>query len=185
MSAGQRAVSPLDLLVSSLVTALLERRETVAVAESLTAGLVTSGFGAVPGVSAVLRGGIVAYSTDLKATLLDVPTAVLSSRGAVSAEAAEAMAVGVRARCGSDWGLATTGVAGPDPQEDKPAGTVYVAVVGPGGRQHAGPEVVAAARRAGVLAADGSLDRGTVRTAAAHAVLSLLDRSLSRSGSRR
>jgi nicotinamide-nucleotide amidase len=184
MSVGEPTVT-LDLLVSSLVTALLERRETVAVAESLTAGLVTSCFGTVPGVSAVLRGGIVAYSTDLKATLLDVPSTVLSSRGAVSAETAEAMAAGVRARCGSDWGLATTGVAGPDPQEGKVAGTVYVAVVGPGGTQHAGPEVVAAARRAGVLTAGGPIDRAAVRTAAAHAVLSVLDRSLRQRGSER
>jgi nicotinamide-nucleotide amidase len=178
MSTGQPAASPLGQLVSSLVATLLERGETVAVAESLTAGLVTSHFGAVPGVSAVLRGGIVAYSTDLKATLLDVPTAVLSSHGAVSAETARAMAAGVRGRCGSDWGIATTGVAGPDPQEDKPAGTVYVAVVGPSGTRQAGPDVVTAARRAGVLAANRPLDRATVRTAAAHAVLLLLDGSL-------
>jgi nicotinamide-nucleotide amidase len=170
--------STVDLLVSSSVAALLERRETVAVAESLTAGLVVGRFGDVPGVSAVLRGGIVAYATDLKATLLDVPDDVLTAHGAVSRETAGAMAAGVRIRCRSDWGLATTGVAGPDPQEGKPAGTVYVAVIGPGCSRQAGPEVVAAAQDAGVVTVGDCIDRTAVRTAAVHAVLALLDMCL-------
>jgi nicotinamide-nucleotide amidase len=170
--------SPLDVLVSSSVVTLLERGETVAVAESLTAGLVLGRFGALPGVSAALRGGIVAYATDLKATLLDVPQAVLASRGAVSPETADAMASGVRVRCRTDWGLATTGVAGPDPQEGKPAGTVYVAVVGPGLARQAGPAVVDAAQRAGVITKDACPDRAAVRSAAVHAVLALFDECL-------
>jgi nicotinamide-nucleotide amidase len=169
--------SPLDTLVSSTVAGLLERRETVAVAESLTAGLVVSRLGAVPGVSAALRGGIVAYATDLKATLLDVPPAVLADHGAVSRETAVAMATGVRVRCRSDWGLATTGVAGPDAQEGKPVGTVFVAVVGPGCSRHSGPAVLAAAQRAGVVPV-ACIDRAAVRTAAVHAVLALFDECL-------
>ncbi|MGD7787418.1 CinA family protein [Propionibacteriaceae bacterium Y1700] len=116
-----------------IVSALLARGQTLATAESLTGGLVATMLTAVPGVSAVFRGAVVAYATDLKATLLGVDPGHLTRHGAVDRQTARAMAEGVRTSCGSDWGVATTGVAGPDPQEDKPVGLVHVAVSGPQG----------------------------------------------------
>jgi nicotinamide-nucleotide amidase len=122
-----------------VVAGLTARGQYVAVAESLTGGLLAAALASVPGASVVFRGGIVAYATDLKASLLGVDQAVLDSCGAVSAETAGAMAMGVRARLGATFGLATTGVAGPDPAEGKPVGTVYIAATrgdsGPGSRQ--------------------------------------------------
>ena len=96
-----------------VVAELTARRQHVAVAESLTGGLLAAALASVPGASVVFRGAIVAYATDLKASLLGVDQAVLDSRGAVSAETAQAMAEGVRSRLGATFGLATTGVAGP------------------------------------------------------------------------
>ena len=110
---------------------LVDRRETVATAESLTGGLVAATIVEIPGVSAVFRGGLIVYATELKASLAGVPEGLLAERGPVDPEVAVALAAGARARCGADWGLATTGVAGPDPQDGKPVGLVYVAVHGP------------------------------------------------------
>jgi nicotinamide-nucleotide amidase len=111
-----------------VVVRLAERGLTVAVAESLTGGLVVADLVAVPGASAVVRGGIVAYATDLKAELLGVDAALLATGGAIQAAVAEQMAAGVRVRLGADLGLATTGVAGPDPQDGHPPGEVWIAV---------------------------------------------------------
>ncbi|WP_318241436.1 CinA family protein [Cellulomonas avistercoris] len=119
-------------LAGELLAALARRGWTLAVAESLTGGLVTATLVEVPGASAVLRGGVVAYATDLKATLLGVDTELLAQRGAVDPDVASAMAAGARRRLGADVGLATTGVAGPDPQDGHPPGTVHVAVATPG-----------------------------------------------------
>ena len=119
--------------VTAVVRALVERHETVSVAESLTGGLLAATLVEIPGVSAVFRGGLVVYATDLKHSLAGVPRGLLDERGPVDPEVALALAAGVRERCGSDWGVATTGVAGPDPQDGKPVGTVFVAVAGPGG----------------------------------------------------
>jgi nicotinamide-nucleotide amidase len=115
-------------LATRVVAALTERGETVAVAESLTGGLLAAALVEVPGASAVFRGGIVAYATDLKATLLGVPGALLERHGAVHPEVAAAMAGGVRRRLDATFGLATTGVAGPDPADGQPVGTVFIAV---------------------------------------------------------
>jgi len=115
------------------VRALLGAGATVATAESLTGGLVGAALTSVAGSSAVYRGGVVAYATDLKHTLLGVDAALLAERGPVDPDVAEAMAGGVRAGLGADYGVATTGVAGPDPQGSTPVGTVWVAVAGPGG----------------------------------------------------
>ncbi len=104
---------------------------TVATAESLTGGLLAAELTAKAGASAVMRGGIVAYATDLKQRLLDVPAALLAAHGPVDPQVAAAMALGVRQRCSATWGLATTGVAGPDPQGPAPVGTVYLAAAGP------------------------------------------------------
>ena len=129
--AGMRA----DLLheAETVLNALVAAGHTLAVAESLTGGLLSATITDVPGASAVFRGGVCAYSSDLKVSLLDVPDDLVRSDGVVSASVAEAMAAGARTRLGSTYALSTTGVAGPDPQEGKPVGTVFVAVSGPGG----------------------------------------------------
>ncbi|HEY8533187.1 MAG TPA: CinA family protein [Micromonospora sp.] len=116
----------------AVVRALARRGETLAVVESLTGGLLAATVVDVPGASAVFRGGLVAYATDLKASLVGVPHDLLAERGPVDPDVARALAEGGRSRCGADWALATTGVAGPQPQGDKPVGLVYVALVGPG-----------------------------------------------------
>jgi nicotinamide-nucleotide amidase len=105
---------------------LEDRGLTLAVAESLTGGLIASRLVDVPGSSAWFRGGIVSYASDVKFGVLDVPEGPV-----VSPEAAAAMATGVRDLLGADVGLSTTGVAGPEPMEDRPPGTVWLgAVVG-------------------------------------------------------
>jgi len=114
---------------------LVERGETLAVAESLTGGLLAATIVEVAGVSAVFRGGLVVYATDLKASLAGVPSPLLAAQGPVDPDVALSLASGVRRVCGADWGVATTGVAGPDPQDGKPVGLVYVAVAGPDSRR--------------------------------------------------
>jgi PncC family amidohydrolase len=143
--------------VHDLLTA---RDETVAVAESLTGGLLGATFTQIPGASRTFRGGVLAYATDLKCTLLGVPSPLLDAEGAVSAQVAASMAGGVRDRLAATYGVALTGVAGPDSQEGRPPGMVFVAVAGP---------------------ADGvvrpltlSGDRDAVRTAAVRSALELL-----------
>ncbi|MFE9309368.1 CinA family protein [Streptomyces sp. NPDC006706] len=114
-----------------VVTLLTVRGETVAVAESLTGGLVAAEITAVPGASKVFRGSVTAYATELKHRLLGVDATLLAERGAVDPQVAAQMAAGVRKALEADWGIATTGVAGPDPQDGQPVGTVFVAVAGP------------------------------------------------------
>jgi nicotinamide-nucleotide amidase len=123
------------VIAQTLVSALSEQGQTVAVAESLTGGLLCSTLVEVPGASAVVRGGVVAYATELKHRLLGVDADLLAGNGAVDPDVAAQMALGVRDRLGADWGLATTGVAGPDPQDGIQPGRVYVAVAGPLGAQ--------------------------------------------------
>jgi nicotinamide-nucleotide amidase len=120
-------------LAARIVGLLTQRQQTVAVAESLTGGLLGAAITTVPGASAVFRGGVIAYATDLKAALLGVPNVLLADRGAVDPEVAGTMATGVRQRLGAAIGVATTGVAGPDPQDGKPPGTVHIAVSAGGG----------------------------------------------------
>lgn len=112
---------------------LVTAGQTLASAESLTGGLVGAAVTSVPGASAAYVGGVLAYATRVKVDLLGVPQSVVDDLGVVSDECAAAMAEGVRAHLGSAWGIATTGVAGPDLQEGKPAGRVHVAVAGPEG----------------------------------------------------
>ncbi len=149
-----------------LVARLTTAGRSVAVAESLTGGAVVARLVGVAGASAVVRGGIVAYDTALKASLLGVPPALLATYGAVHPEVAAAMAEGVRRAAAvdghpADLGVATTGVAGPDPLGSAPVGLVYVAVADAAGttvREH---------RFEG--------DRAAVREQAADAALALLD----------
>ncbi|MFF0525505.1 CinA family nicotinamide mononucleotide deamidase-related protein [Actinomadura nitritigenes] len=119
----------LDRVVHRL---LAERSATVAVAESLTGGGIGAELTAMPGSSATYAGGVVAYATELKHRLLGVPDVLLAERGAVHPDVAAAMAEGVRDRLGATYGLAVTGVAGPEPQDGRPVGTVYIGVTGPG-----------------------------------------------------
>ena len=143
---------------------LHERGETLAVAESLTGGALGAALVAVPGVSTTFRGGVIAYATELKSELLGVDADQLAKQGPVDPDVAVAMAVGVRERLGATWGLATTGVAGPDPQDGHPPGVFFVALAGPDGS------------RVKALALDG--DRAAVRAAAVAAALALLRTAL-------
>lgn len=99
---------------------------TVATAESLTAGMVAAALADVPGASAVLQGGVVAYQNHVKAELLGVGGDLLAARGAVDPEVARRMAAGARRALGADVGVATTGVAGPEPHQGRPVGTVML-----------------------------------------------------------
>ena len=137
---------------------LLEaHRQTLAVAESLTGGLLAATIVDVPGASRVFRGGLVVYATDLKATLAGVPAELLAARGPVDPDVAAALARGARQRCTADWALATTGVAGPDPQGDAPVGTVYLGLAGPDGRVQV--------RRLQLVGDRATIRRGTVAAA--------------------
>jgi nicotinamide-nucleotide amidase len=118
---------------ADVVRLLTVRGETVAVAESLTGGLVAAELTTVPGASKAFRGSVTAYATELKHRLLGVDATLLAQRGAVDPQVAAQMAAGVRKALGADWGIATTGVAGPDPQDGQPVGTVFVALDGPFG----------------------------------------------------
>jgi nicotinamide-nucleotide amidase len=123
----------LDGVVARL---LLERGKTVAVAESCTGGLIAERFTATPGASEYFLGGIVAYANSIKTSLLGVPEPLIAEWGAVSEPVARAMAEGVRARFGADYAIATTGISGPGGgSEEKPVGTVYVALA-EAGRTH-------------------------------------------------
>jgi nicotinamide-nucleotide amidase len=126
----EAAAADLSSLAARVLDRLRSRAETIATAESLTGGLVGATLTAIPGASEAYRGGAIVYATDVKATLLDVPTALLAQRGAVDPDVAIAMAEGVRRRLAATWGVALTGVAGPDPQDGKEPGLVYIAVAG-------------------------------------------------------
>jgi competence/damage-inducible protein CinA-like protein len=121
-----------DTLQSVVGKYLTERRQTLAVMESITGGLLSSRITDVPYSSNYFVGGLVAYSDELKAQL-GVPPKILEQYGAISEETARAMAHAVRVRLGADYGLGITGVAGPEKQEDKPAGTIHIAIEGPEG----------------------------------------------------
>lgn len=157
-----RIAAPLagENLAEAAVTALRERRQTLASVESLTGGLLASAIVDVAGASKVFRGALVVYATEMKAVLAEVPAALLAERGPVDPDVAVALAEGGRRRCLVDWCVATTGVAGPEPQDGKPVGLVFVAVAGPRG---------ARVRR---LQLDG--DRMAIRAATVTAALRLL-----------
>ena len=140
--------------------ALLARGETVAAAESLTAGLFCATLATVPGASATLRGGAVVYATDLKAVLAGVPRDLLAAKGPVSPETAAALAEGIRTRCAATWGVGLTGVAGPDPVDGHGLGRVYVGISGDGHTE--------------VLALDLPGDRQAVRSGAVAAAIDAL-----------
>ncbi|MFG3282349.1 CinA family protein [Streptomyces sp. NPDC048111] len=148
-----------------LLQLLTERDQTLAVAESLTGGLVAAELTSVPGASRAFRGSVTAYATELKRDVLGVDAGLLSERGAVDPEVAAQMAAGVRRVLKASWGIATTGVAGPDPQDGQPVGTVYVSAVGPAG-----------AKKTVALRLNG--DRAEIRRESVRSVLELLSSEL-------
>jgi nicotinamide-nucleotide amidase len=149
-------------LAAGVLAELSSRGETLASAESLTGGLVGLLLTDVPGASASYLGGVISYATGLKSTLAGVDAATLAKLGPVAERTAAEMARGVAERCSADWGVATTGVAGPEPQVGHPVGQVFVAVSHPAG------DVL----RVKELSMEG--DRNTIRQQAAEAALALL-----------
>ena len=153
-------------LAGRLLDRLADRGQSVATAESLTGGLLAARLTDVPGASRCFVGGVVAYASHVKESVLGVPHDLVERHGVISEECASAMAVGVRERLGATWALATTGVAGPDGQEGHPVGTVWIAVAGPGG-VHARllrlggtrPEIREATCRETLTVINGILDR--------------------------
>ena len=149
--------------LAARVLAELDRRgETLASAESLTGGMVGELLTEVPGASTSYLGGVISYATRLKATLAGVDAATLSELGPVAERTAAEMARGVAQRCNADWGIATTGVAGPEAQDSHPVGQVFVAVSHPAGDL----------LRIKELSLEG--ERAAIRQQAAVAVLALL-----------
>lgn len=148
-------------LAEQVVEALADQGLTLAVAESLTGGLVCARLTAITGVSAVFRGGLVVYSSELKTQLLAVPENLIREHGAPSAQVAQAMVEGTRDRLQADVSLALTGVAGPKEQHGWPVGAVHIALSGPD-------------RQVQVRRFDFVGDRGQIRAAAVIAGLELV-----------
>lgn len=155
-----------DSAAARVLRLLAARGSTLATAESLTGGLVGELLTGVPGASAVYVGGLITYATRLKATLAGVDQQVLDERGPVAEITAAQMAAGVAERCGADWGLSLTGVAGPEMQDGHLVGQVFVGVAGP----------TAAEVRVTELRLSGN--RTEIRRQAAERALRLLEEAL-------
>lgn len=121
-------MSNLHRIAEQAVSGAISRSLTVATAESLTAGMVAAVLADSPGASGMLQGGVVSYQNSVKADVLGVPRELLDAVGSVDGDVAEAMAAGARRVCKADIGVATTGVAGPEPHGGKAVGTVFVGV---------------------------------------------------------
>jgi nicotinamide-nucleotide amidase len=155
---------PLEAVVGKQ---LLGNRATLAVAESATGGGLAERITTIPGSSSWFVGGFIAYTKRMKVELLGVPADILDRLGAVSAEAAEAMAMGARRRTGATWAVSITGNAGPAADGDEaPIGMIYVGISGPN-------ETVSFHRQW------PTSDRARVRAFAAQMALDLLHRKLS------
>jgi nicotinamide-nucleotide amidase len=123
-----------DELPDLVVARLAARGERVGIAESCTGGLLAELLTRVPGASAVLDLGVVAYANAAKERIVGVPAELLAAHGAVSEPVARALAEGARRLAGAAWGLGVTGIAGPSGgTPEKPVGTVHLAVAGPAG----------------------------------------------------
>ncbi|MGK4580896.1 CinA family protein [Kitasatospora sp. HPMI-4] len=155
-----RTAAPAHALAERVHAALRGRGATLAVAESLTGGLLAAALVDVPGASRTFRGSVTAYATDLKASVLGVDEGLLAVHGPVHPVVARQMADGVRRLLGATYGLATTGVAGPDPQDGQEVGTVHLALAGPEGTFVVSPRL--------------SGTRDTIRADAVAAALELL-----------
>ena len=147
-----------------IVESLTKREESIAIAESLTGGGLSSALTDVPGTSHVFLGSVIAYSVDIKIRELGVKKSSIDTFGVVSEEVAWEMAEGIRSKFGSDWAISTTGVAGPGPSHGINAGTVWIAIIGP------------SVREAIALALEG--DRSAVRHGAIESALGTLARIL-------
>ncbi|MFE2914798.1 CinA family protein [Kitasatospora indigofera] len=148
------------VLARQLMAALDAAGSTLAVAESLTGGQLAVALTEAPGASSVFQGSVTAYTTRAKARVLRVEPGLLDSRGPVDPDVARQMAQGVRTLMGSTYALATTGVAGPAPQDGHQPGTVYLALAGPHG--------------ATSIQLDAHGDRGAVQETAVIGALELL-----------
>ncbi|MEU8135225.1 CinA family nicotinamide mononucleotide deamidase-related protein [Streptodolium elevatio] len=153
-----------ESLVAVVARLLVERGATLAAAESLTGGLLAATVVTVPGVSAAFRGSVTAYATDVKTSVLGVGAALLAAEGAVHPQVAREMAEGVRALLSGTYGVATTGVAGPEPQDGRPVGEVHIAVAGPEGTVTVSPHLPG--------------DRDRIRTLTVVRTLELLRRTI-------
>ena len=154
----------MNLLARKIVETLTERKETIAIAESLTGGALSSALTDVPGTSHVFHGSLVAYSVEIKIRELGVRQSSIDQCGVVSEAVAFEMAEGIKSKFGTTWAVSTTGVAGPGPSHGIPSGTVWIAIIGP---HH---------REAIALALDG--DRAAVRHGAVESALATLARIL-------
>jgi len=123
-----------------LVADLTMRNQSIATAESLTAGLLAATIAGVAGASEVLRGGLITYTEHTKVLLAGVAPEILDEVGPVAGPTARALAVGARQRCEATWGVGLTGVAGPEPHGGHEVGTVFMGVAGPD--DHSVTEVV-------------------------------------------
>ncbi len=145
-----------------IVQLLRERNETITCAESITGGALTSELVSTPGASHVLKGSIVAYSTEVKVSELKVEPTLIQEFGVVSEEVALAMAQGVKAKFAAEWAISLTGVAGPGASHGVPAGTVWLALLGPGFEETVKLELMGEremVRRGAVESALGVLER--------------------------
>lgn len=145
-------------LPAVLLEKLQAQNATLGVAESLTGGVLNAFLTDVPGASKSLRGGVIAYSTELKEKLLNVPREVIDGKGVVSEETAIAMAEGIRQMTGAMYGIATTGEAGPQSQSGKDVGTVFIGIADQNGsraiERHFTGDRDAIRRRASLAALD-------------------------------
>lgn len=165
VSPGLATPSPeLAAQLEQLHRMLGEQEQTVAVAESMTGGLLAAALTSTAGASATFRGGLVVYATDLKSRLAGVGEDLLAEHGPVAPQVALELARGVRGRLSASWGVGVTGVAGPQPQDGKAVGTVFLSVVGPG--PDAGLESVSELNLAG--------DRNTIRMQTVEQAVALL-----------
>lgn len=175
MTALASAVGSSVADVADVLAGFARRGLTIATAESLTGGLLAAVLTEIPGSSAVVRGGVVVYATDLKHQLAGVDAELLAERGPVDPLVAAELADGARRVCGSDVGVGLTGVAGPDPQNGIGVGTWYCAVSGPDGHQdlRSGSPASLTGTESDTDT-DGSGTRGLVRSAAVRAALEML-----------
>ncbi len=145
-----------------IVQLLRERNETITCAESITGGALTSELVSIPGASHVLKGSIIAYSTEVKVSELKVEPTLIQEFGVVSEEVALAMARGVKAKFAAEWAISLTGVAGPGASHGIPAGTVWLALLGPALQETVKLELMGEremVRRGAVESALGVLER--------------------------
>ena len=160
------SAEPADVFSGTPEAAALLLRDAVqvATAESLTGGDVGGAICTVPGASAYYRGGVISYAYEVKAQVLGVDAQLLAREGAVHPAVAVQMAVGAARVCGADYTVSTTGVAGPDPADGQPVGTVYIGVCSPGGSE--------------VFERHYSGDRAQIRAAASADAIALLARAV-------